>query len=87
MAYEVGNKVEVDSEECKVIVVYGGGVGYMVKTPGGDVKKVMAQQVSEVPEKDEEEEENGENTGNGNGDNGNGDGDESEPESTEEKQT
>lgn len=48
MAYKVGDKVMVDGEECEVLLVYGEGTGYMVETPDGITKKVIAELVSEV---------------------------------------
>lgn len=55
MAYEVGNKVMVDGEECEVLLVYGEGTGYMVEAPNGTTKKVVAELVSEVEEEKEPE--------------------------------
>lgn len=53
MVHEVGDKVMVDGEECEVVIVYGGGTGYMVETPDGSTKKVVAGRVSEVVEEEE----------------------------------
>ena len=70
MAYKVGDKVTVDGEECEVVNVYGGGTGYMVETPDGTSKKVVAALVGEVeeePEGESESEGEGENEGEGEG--------------------
>ena len=55
MAPEIGDKVMVDGEECKVVGVIREGVGYLVETPDGKPKKVFAEQVSEVEEDKEPE--------------------------------
>ncbi len=59
MVKKVGDKVMVDGEKCEVVTVYGGGTGYMVETPDGTSKKVLAEQVSEVEEEEDEEPEGG----------------------------
>ena len=81
MVYRTGDKVIVDGEECEVLIVYGGGTGYMVETPDGDAKKVIAEQVSEVEEDKEPEGE-----GEGEGEGGEGKTEEEEPKVEEEEE-